>query len=369
MTSLSFSNYVFIFLSSLLITAIIVPLAIWLSCKLNLIDVPGSFPHHNHFRSTPMSGGIILIVAFTAGATIFHLWNIPGVVTVFLAALIIFAFGLWDDMRGLNAPKKVLGQVIATSILVFSGIRVQFLESPQIATTGPLEIYTAIDILITYLWVVGITNAFNLIDSMDGIAVGLSTTALVSYVIGTALSGQPEITLICVFLLGITGVLFIFNAAPARIFLGDSGSQTLGFVLATISIAFVPRGFYQASSWFFPILIVGMPIFDTFLVIYSRLRLHKPVFDASLDHVYHRLTTIGFSSSRAVILINTAAIIMASVAFVAINQVPLNANLIFGACLIVGAIGIILLGSHSIVKTINLKVKDYIAKHEDHKDV
>ena len=364
MNSELFSHYVLIFLTALLVTLVVVPVSLWFSRKINLIDFPGSMPHHNHFRPTPLTGGMILVLAFIICASIFNLWKIPGVITASLAGLVIFGFGIWDDLKGLNAPKKLLGQVIATTILVISGVRVQFLESPQIATVGPLALYTFLDIAITYLWVVGVTNAFNLIDSMDGIAAGLSITALASYAIGTSLSGQPDITLICVVLAGIATILLVLNSAPARIFLGDSGSQTLGFIMATISIAFVPQGFYQASSWFFPILIVSVPIFDTFLVIYSRLKEGQPVFAANLDHIYHRLTRIGFSSSRSVIIINTAALILACIGFVAITQRPLAANLIFGACLIVGVIGIILLGNNTLIRSINLKVKEYLARHE-----
>lgn len=366
MTPSSFSESLVIFLFVLVLTFAIVPVAIWFSKKIHLVDVPGSLPHHIHDRTTPLSGGLILTAAFVLGATIFDLWKIPGVIPVFLAALIIFAFGVWDDLKGLNAPLKFLGQFSATTVLILSGVRVQFLESPQIFIGGPLALYTVLDILITYLWVVGITNAFNLIDSMDGVAVGLALSGLISYTIGTAMSGQTALTTICVVLLGICSILFAFNSAPARIFLGDSGAQTLGFALAVISIVFSPRDQYQASSWFLPILILAVPIFDTFLVIYSRLRKRKPVFNASLDHVYHRLTRMGFSSSRTVIIINFTAIVLDCLAFIALTLEPIYANLVFAGCLVVGSIGIILLGNDSFIKRVNLTLKEHFQIQETH---
>lgn len=272
MTPVLFSNSLVIFLVTLGLTGVVAPLAILLSKKIHLVDVPGSLPHHTHARTTPLSGGLILAVTFVIAATIFNLWKIPGVLTVFLASMIIFAFGIWDDLKGLNAPLKFLGQIAATTVLVVSGIRVQFLESPQIYLGGPLALYTALDVLITYLWVVGITNAFNLI--------------------------------------------------------------------------------------------VGVPIFDTFLVIYARLKTRKPVFNASLDHLYHRLTRVGFSTNRTVIVINGAAILLDCVAFIALTQTPVIANILFGLCLIAGAAGIILLGSDAAVKRGNQWMKKHIQGQE-----
>ena len=354
MTPVLFSNFLCKFLITVVVTAAVVPAAIWFSKRIRLVDIPGSLPHHTHTRVTPLSGGLILAVSFIIVASIFNLWQIPGVLNVFLSALIICAFGIWDDLRGLNAPLKFLGQIAATTVLVASGLRVQFLESPQLQFGGPLVLYTILDIIITYLWVVGITNAFNLIDSMDGIAAGLALSAIISYAIGAAMSDQLDLVTLCIALMGIVSVLFAFNAAPARIFLGDSGAQTLGFVLSVISIVFSPRDQYQASSWFLPILIVGVPIFDTFLVIYSRLKTKKPVFNASLDHVYHRLNRIGFSSSRTVIIINSFAVLLDCLAFIALTSNPLTANLIFSGVLVLGAIGIMLLENDKLIKNGNL---------------
>jgi UDP-GlcNAc:undecaprenyl-phosphate GlcNAc-1-phosphate transferase len=147
-------------------------------------------------------------------------------------------------------------------------------------------------------------------------------------------------------LLGITLGIYFFNVTPARLFLGDSGSQTFGFLIAAIAMEYAPVGFSPISSWFVPILLVGMPIFDTTLVVYSRLRQGLPVYKANLDHTYHRLVTIGLDERRAVLAIHLAAILLSLVAFVTFYLSPLVANIIFGIILVLGVIIVIYLDRH-----------------------
>jgi UDP-GlcNAc:undecaprenyl-phosphate GlcNAc-1-phosphate transferase len=321
------------------------PLIIWFSRKINLIDIPGIVPHHIHKRVTPLSGGLFVLFGFVLSTTIFKIWNLPGLFVTFIATIIIFFFGIWDDLRGLNPLLKLFGQIIATTFLIINGIRIQFLESPQIFLGGPIILYTIFDVILTYLWVIGITNALNLIDSMDGLAIGLVISALVSYIIGSIISEQNNLIIISILFLGICSTIFYFNSAPAIIFLGDSGAQTLGFVLSIISILFTPKNLYQASSWFLPILVLGVPIFDTSLVIISRLRRRIPIYRSGLDHSYHRLVRLGVSSQRSVAFLNFIALALDCIAFIALTQTPLIANGIFFACIAIGIVSIVILDS------------------------
>jgi UDP-GlcNAc:undecaprenyl-phosphate/decaprenyl-phosphate GlcNAc-1-phosphate transferase len=184
---------------------------------------------------------------------------------------------------------------------------------------------------------VGVTNAFNLIDSMDGIVAGLSTLASAFFIFVTTASGQPELTLWAAVLTGISLALYFWNMPPARYFLGDSGAQTLGFLLAVLALLYNPVNKDQASSWFAPILILGVPIFDTSLVVFSRLRRHLPPFEGNRDHTYHRLIQCGINSSRAVSLLHIIALALDSLALFALSQHPILANSIFAICLITGA--------------------------------
>jgi UDP-GlcNAc:undecaprenyl-phosphate GlcNAc-1-phosphate transferase len=149
-------------------------------------------------------------------------------------------------------------------------------------------------------------------------------------------SGQLELTTWAAVLAGIGIALYFWNSPPARYFLGDSGAQTLGFLLAIIALLYNPVNKDQASSWFAPILILGVPIFDTSLVVFSRLRRHIPPFEGNRDHTYHRLVRGGMNSARAVSLLHIVALSLDGIALFALSLQPLYANLIFAGCLIAG---------------------------------
>jgi UDP-GlcNAc:undecaprenyl-phosphate/decaprenyl-phosphate GlcNAc-1-phosphate transferase len=157
-------------------------------------------------------------------------------------------------------------------------------------------------------------------------------------VLATSLSGQVHLTEISIILLGITVGIYFYNVTPARLFLGDSGSQTFGFLIAAIAMEYAPVGLSPISSWFVPILLVGMPIFDTTLVVYSRFRKGLPVYKANLDHTYHRLVALGLDERRAVLTIHLAAMLLSLVAFVTFYLPPVVANIIFGMLLVLGVV-------------------------------
>jgi UDP-GlcNAc:undecaprenyl-phosphate GlcNAc-1-phosphate transferase len=151
---------------------------------------------------------------------------------------------------------------------------------------------------------------------------------------------SPQVSLLRLLTLLIGGCvgLFFYNMTPARLFLGDSGAQTLGFVLASVAILYTPENYPQASSWFLPILVLGVPIFDTCLVVFSRLRRREPVYHAGRNHTYHRLVALGLSSTHAVAVMHIAAIALGCLAFIALNLIPIWANLLFGLTLLAGLV-------------------------------
>ena len=311
-------------------------LAIRLARRLKLIDIPGSSPHKLHEFPTPLAGGMALVMALLIAGAVFMIYDDRELQPVLLGALVIFAFGLWDDARGMSAPVKLIGQTIAVLILLASGFYIRIFEYPGFFVGGSGSFYRALNLIVTWVWVVGITNAFNLTDSMDGLAVGLSGWALAFFMLATYDAGQTPLSLFCAILLGICLGISFFNRHPARLFLGDSGAQTLGFLLAAIGIHYTPVGAYQTSSWFVPILLVGVPIFDTSLVFFSRLRRHTAFYKSNRDHTYHRLVRLGIDPGRAVMSMHLAALILECLAFVAISLSPLWANVIFAACLLSG---------------------------------
>jgi UDP-GlcNAc:undecaprenyl-phosphate GlcNAc-1-phosphate transferase len=332
---------------SLLVSIIFTTLLAWgsirLSRQIGLVDVPNSAPHKQHRRITPLAGGLALYLSLLMTAWWSDILLNPGVAAIYVAALPVFLFGLWDDLRGISPLMKLLGQSLAVVILIASGISIKVFESPEFFMGGPGQIYVYLDWLLTYVWVVGITNSFNFVDSMDGLALGLAGMATAFFTLVMIDAGQPILSQQSALLLGACIGLYIFNSRPARLFLGDSGAQTLGFFLAVLAIAYLPQGAYQSSSWVVPILLLGVPIFDAALVVISRLRRGKPIYSASRDHTYHRLVALGWNSNKAVLIMHIASLLLGCLAFVVLTRPPLIANGIFLTVLIVGGLSLVYL--------------------------
>ncbi len=319
----------------------------WLSIKvarrLNLIDQPGRAPHKQHLTPTPLAGGIALALTLFAGLLVSGLWREPEVRAIFFPALIVFGIGLWDDTRGLSATVKFSGQILATVLLMISGIYVQVFSSFPFSAEWPQWLQNGLNWGLTLLWVTGITNALNLVDSMDGLAVGLGGLAFGFFTLVTINSQQWLIAHLNALIVGVCLGLYFLNVSPARLFLGDSGAQTLGFILAAVAILYEPPATDQTSSWFVPILLLGVPIFDTMLVLFSRLRHGRPFYKGGLDHTYHRLVAWGLDANRAVLIMQIAALLLGCAAFVALSLSPLPANMIFLGCLLTGFIMMIIM--------------------------
>jgi UDP-GlcNAc:undecaprenyl-phosphate GlcNAc-1-phosphate transferase len=295
-----------------------------LAARFGMMDQPGGLPHKIHAVATPRAGGMVILVTILFVTVLTGVWQDPPVRAILLGGAIIFGLGAWDDARGMSAITKVIGQVLAALVLMSSGVAVQMLHSPVADST------------LTVFWVVGVTNAYNLVDSMDGEAIGLAGLAAAFLMLATMSTGQEGSVVLSAILVGTCAGLLYYNVTPARLFLGDSGSQLLGFALAALGIVFTPsRTVPQLSSWFVPILIMIVPILDTTMVTASRLRRRVPFYKGNRDHTYHRLVAIGVPPLRAVLTIHLASVLAGCLAFVAIGLAPMWANSIFFA--VVGA--------------------------------
>ena len=273
----------------------------------------------------PKAGGLAIGFAIISINLISGNLQSDAIRAILLASVIIFLFGLWDDSRRLSPLWKLVGQLLATIILISQGVHIRMLGS-----------LTVLNMALTLIWIIGMTNAFNLVDSMDGLAVGLAAIASAFFMLVTVDADQPPLSLLSAIILGSSIGLLYFNTLPAHTFLGDSGAQFLGFILAALAIAYTPPGLPQPSSWFVPILLLSVPIFDTSLVVISRLRQKKAVYQAGLDHSYHRLVNLGLPSSRAVLTMHLFAIVSGCLAFMALPLPPLWANAVFAFALFVG---------------------------------
>jgi len=324
---------------SAILALLLGPAAIYIAKKLGAIDTPGSAAHKKHTAPTPLAGGLVLFLALPILATIFHLWDEPGIFWLLAATGVIFIFGLIDDTRGLSAPQKFFGQFIAAGVVILSGTSIQFLEYLHLSL-APWLVAT-LGWMITLLWLVGMSNAFNLIDSMDGLVAGLAAISAGFFTLTCLASGQTELAQMTAILFGLSLGLYFYNNTPARFFLGDSGAQVLGFLLAAIGILYTPPHMPQGSTWFLPILVLGVPIFDTTLVVVSRVRRRKPIFLADLAHTYHRLVQLGMTPGQAVLTIQIMALLLCSIAFIAMSLAPQIASLLFLIVVLAG-VGLII---------------------------
>jgi UDP-GlcNAc:undecaprenyl-phosphate GlcNAc-1-phosphate transferase len=323
-------------LIAMILSLVSARLGIWIAKRIKLLDVPASAPHKQHSKPTPIAGGFALFMVLIAYAVYQKIWLKPELQALLFGSLIILIFGLWDDIKAVPPLVKLSGQLLAVILLITSGVYIRLFESPDFFIHGEGGIYVWLDWILTAVWVIGITNAFNFVDSADGLATLLAGTAAAFLMLVTLDSNQPNLSLLNALLLGTCTGLFFYNAPPARLFLGDAGAQTLGFILASIAIVYTPIAKFQTSSWFVPIMILGVPIFDMTLVVLSRIRRGNPIYKPNLDHTYHRLVSLGVDSNHAVLAMLITALSLGCLAFIALNLPPPTANGIFAATLVLG---------------------------------
>jgi len=305
-----------------------------MTIRFGILDIPGSEPHKKHTQSIPLAGGIVIVIIAIVSITIFRFWKSPYT-AILIAAAIIFIFGMLDDIKKLGYVTKLLFQILAVIVMISANVQVRIFETSAIQIYSPMVV-DILDWLITIFWMVGITNSINLIDSMDGLAVGLARNAFAFFIIMSLIAHQTSLALFSTVFLGICLGLSFFNSIPARLFLGDSGAQTLGYILAAIAILYTPLDLPQLTTWFVPIMMLGVPIFDTSLVVVSRLRRHQNIFRAELNHIYHRLISIGYTPRKALQVINSSSLLLGLLAFITLSMVPWQANLIFGLFVCLG---------------------------------
>ncbi len=302
-----------------------------------LIDTPGGEPHKIHTQPTPIAGGIALLIVLLFGWIVKQkdfgdLWK------VLLPALIVFAVGIRDDFHRVRFWVKLVIEIFAAVLLITFGIQVHVI---QVIFEGvPAPVADALDLAITVLWLVGMTNAYNFVDSTDGLVLGIAIITSIFLAFTSLFSGQTNLAHFMAFLAGACYGLYYFNSYPARLFLGDSGALTLGFLLAATSMLYNPRVFPQPSSWFVPVMILGLPIFDILLVTFSRLRRGRPIYQADRSHTFHRLVAIGIPPNQAVMMIHLVSLLLGCLAFIAMNLPPLISNMLFISAILTG-IGLI----------------------------
>jgi len=291
-----------VFAAALMLAATGTPLARRVALRLGIIDEPTERKFHQ--SPIPLLGGVA-IYAGVIGALLFFgdRFYINQLVGIVLGATWVSFVGIWDDRWGLPPLVKLLAQLAAALVLMISGVQV-LLPIPQ-----------AINYLVTVLWIVGITNAFNLLDNMDGLSGGVGSVAATFFVLLAAISGQYLVGSLAAAVLGACLGFLLYNFNPASIFMGDTGSLFIGFLMAALSIKLRFPSNSPTVTWMIPVLVLGVPIFDTTLVVVSRLRRRvNPFTTPGKDHVSHRLVRAGWTRREAVMVLYLVSGMLGSLA-------------------------------------------------------
>lgn len=292
-------KYVIPFLAAFILTFIQMPFTIKFAKKKGFLDVPKD-ERRVHKKPIPVGGGIAMVIS----VSILMLYYLPinkNLILTLIASLIIAISGLYDDKEGLSPKLKFLFQILAAAILIIAGMKIEFFTNP-FDSQDALLILNILSIPVTIFWVCGITNTINLIDGLDGLASGVSMICAISMFFITYKMGRYDVSLVCALVAGACLGFLPFNFNPAKIFMGDTGALYLGFMLSYISIS----GFLKQAAIlmiFVPVLILGVPVFDTAFAMVRRKLSGKSMVEADKGHLHHRLLKMGLNQRQTVVIL------------------------------------------------------------------
>lgn len=278
---------------------LLVPVAKKLAFTIGAVDKPNQRKVHQK----PMArlGGFAIFIGFWL-ALFFSISEKASLLPFFIGALILFFIGIIDDIKELPAKVKLLGQIVAASVVALFGTRIQFVTNILNDDSTILNLANWIAIPLTIFWIIAIINAVNLIDGLDGLASGVSAIAALSMGIIALKNGDMLLATILFALLGSALGFLPYNFNPASIFMGDTGSMFLGYALGVSSLMATAKS-VTFISLIIPILILGIPILDTLFAIIRRMMSGKPIFEADKAHLHHQFLKRGFSHKKTVLTI------------------------------------------------------------------
>ncbi|WP_121616726.1 glycosyltransferase family 4 protein [Virgibacillus halodenitrificans] len=314
------STYVIAFFISLFLAILSTPVIKAISLKFNIIDNP-NYRRVNQ-QIMPSMGGLAIILGFLAGYI--YLWpETSNNLFILLGIIIIAVTGIIDDKFSLPAKYKFLGQCLAAYIATTLGFQINFITMPFLGEVN----FGLLSVPITMFWIVGIINAINFIDGLDGLASGVSIIAVSAMLIMAITNSDFFAVSLSVVLIGSSLGFLTFNKYPAKIFMGDTGSMFLGYIISLISIS----GLFKSLTVFsiiIPVLILGVPIFDTSFAIVRRLLKGQKPYSPDKSHLHHHLLRMGFNHRFSVYIIYTISI------FFAITAVTFSKSILWGSFLI-----------------------------------
>jgi UDP-GlcNAc:undecaprenyl-phosphate GlcNAc-1-phosphate transferase len=316
------STLILIFASALLLVISATPGIKWVALRLGIMDQPAA--RKLHTSPMPRFGGIAMYGAVVIALLVFEeRFRVDQLVSILLGATWVSFLGVWDDRWGLRPILKFIGQIIAAVILIVNGVQVNFLPSNILNWT------------VTVVWVVGLSNAINFLDNMDGLSGGITAIASAFFLLMAVQNGQYLVGALSAALLGASVGFLVYNFNPASIFMGDTGSLFLGFMLAALGIKLRFPANIDAVTWMAPVLVLGVPIFDTTLVVFSRIRRGLHPVTAGKDHTSHRLVRLGFTQREAVMILYLVGGMLGMVAVLVTQANLVEAYLLGGTVFLV----------------------------------
>ncbi len=307
--------YLLTFFAAFLVTYLISPVVRSFATKINAVDIPNDRKIHE--TPIPHLGGLAIYVGFIIsiglsfgfGQYLGIKFDWSTIVGILLGGTFLFIVGLVDDIKGLRPTTKLVCQILATLFVIYLGVEISFISNPF---NGILAL-GLMSIPITLLWVVGVTNAINLIDGLDGLAAGVTAISAITLFVVALRTHQIGAAILLLALFGASLGFLRINFFPATMFLGDAGSMLLGFVLATTAIIGVLKTTLVVAL-LVPLLILGVPIFDTLFAILRRMKAGKHPFEADDKHIHHMLLRAGFHKREAVFAIYIVCFILSFIA-------------------------------------------------------
>ncbi len=311
------SKFIPIIMASGFISFIVTPLIRRLAQSLDFVDNPAS--RKVHATPVPMLGGVAIYIGLVSTMAFAGTHPYQELLGVLGGATVMTTIGLVDDRYGLGPLPKIGGQIAAGAILIASGIQVTLFAS------NPLNI------ALTIFWIVGICNSINFLDNMDGLAAGIAMVASGFFFAMATIEGLGLVAALAAATLGACVGFLYYNFSPASLFMGDAGSLLLGFTLAILGIKLQFTGRPLSITWMIPIVILGLPIFDTTLVVISRALRRKPIYEGGRDHSSHRLVAIlGMPTPRAVMTLYLVAATLGMTALMLREATQPQAYIILG---------------------------------------
>ncbi len=303
MTAISFDLWA-PFIMAGIIAAACTPLAIWIAPKIGAMDIPKD-NRRVHSKPMPRFGGIAMYIGIMAAMAVFAMRD-EGIVAAMVGCTLMYVVGLIDDLKNIKPIVKLAGQVLSATVTFAMGLRIEFITN--YFGEGKMMFGMAACYIITILWLVGITNAINLIDGLDGLAAGIVAISAVCLAYVSYIHGYYISTIGMMIVAGAAVGFLPFNFHPAKIFMGDGGSQLLGFAMAALSITGMVKS--AAVVVMIPVLVLGLPILDTAMAIVRRTRRGQSIGAADKEHLHHKIIKAGFGQNRAVMLMYSVSGIM-----------------------------------------------------------